>query len=365
MKDTMSSLKAFFLNNDAAWVSQVFIVVLVTLLIGYVANIFMRRVLVKFQKTKNMWDDALIISLRRPLQFLIWTVGISFAIEIIYKESGAKIFSAMYPLRDVLVIAIISWFASRFIREVQSNIIDSAHRGEKEIDRTTVDALSAILRAAVIITAALITMQTLGFSVGGVLAFGGVGGIAIGFAAKDMLANFFGALMIYFDRPFQIGDWIRSPDKDIEGTVEDIGWRQTRIRTFDKRPLYVPNSVFSTISVENASRMTHRRIKESISLRYEDIGLAGKITGEIKDMLMQNKDIDNDQTLIVNIHQFSPSSVDLLVQACTHATDIMPFYSVKHEIMMKISEIIAANGAQIAYPTTVQINATPAPAREA
>ena len=113
-------------------------------------------------------------------------------------------------------------------------------------------------------------MQLFDYSVSGLLAFGGIGGIAVGFAAKDLLANFFGGLMIYLDRPFSVGDWIRSPDKEIEGTVEDIGWRLTRIRTFDKRPLYIPNSIFASISVENPSRMSNRRIYEKIGIRYDD-----------------------------------------------------------------------------------------------
>ena len=117
------------------------------------------------------------------------------------------------------------------------------------------DAMAKLLRLSVIITAGLVVLQTLGFSISGVLAFGGVGGIAVGFAARDLLANFFGGLMIYLDRPFSVGDWVRSPDRNIEGTVERIGWRLTVIRTFDKRPLYVPNSVFANIAVENPSRM--------------------------------------------------------------------------------------------------------------
>ena len=102
------------------------------------------------------------------------------------------------------------------------------------------------------------------------LTFGGVGGLIVGLAAKDLLSNFFGGMMIYFDRPFKVGDWIRSPDRQIEGTVERIGWRMTIIRTFDKRPLYVPNSVFSSIVVENPSRMLNRRINETFGLRYQD-----------------------------------------------------------------------------------------------
>jgi len=85
-----------------------------------------------------------------------------------------------------------------------------------------------LLRASIVITAALVILQNLGFSISGVLAFGGVGGIAVGFAAKDLLANFFGGLTVYMDRPFVVGDWVRSPDKNIEGTVEHIGWRLTR-----------------------------------------------------------------------------------------------------------------------------------------
>ncbi len=95
--------------------------------------------------------------------------------------------------------------------------------------------------------------------------------------------------MIYFDRPFKVGDWIRSPDRQIEGTVERIGWRMTSIRTFDKRPLYVPNSVFSNIVVENPSRMLNRRIFETIGLRYDDADKVPVIIDEVREMLKITK----------------------------------------------------------------------------
>src|SRR5690554_8109402 len=137
----------------------------------------------------------------------------------------------------------------------------------KPMDYTTVNAISKLSRAVVIITAVLISLQSLGYSLSGVLAFGGVGGIAVGFAAKDLLANFFGGFIVHLDRPFKVGDWIRSPDRKIEGTVEVIGWRLTTIRTFDQRPLYVPNAVFTQIAVENPSRMTNRRIPTTLGIR--------------------------------------------------------------------------------------------------
>jgi MscS family membrane protein len=91
----------------------------------------------------------------------------------------------------------------------------------------------------------------------------------MGFAAKDMLSNIFGGLMLQMDRPFSTGDWIRS--SQFEGTVEKIGWRMTRIRTFSKNPIYIPNSIFASIPIETPSRMTNRRINEVIGIRYDDI----------------------------------------------------------------------------------------------
>ena len=207
------------------------------------------------------------------------------------------------------------------------------------------------MRLSVLITAVLVGLQSLGFSVSGVLAFGGIGGIAVGFAAKDLLANFFGAMMIYFDRPFAVGDWIRSSDRNIEGTVEEIGWRLTRIRTFDKRPLYVPNSIFTQITVENPSRMTHRRIFETIGIRYDDVAKMDAITADVKAMLRAHPEIDEDQTLIVNFNQFGPSSLDFFVYTFTKTTQWIHYHEVKQDVLLKIAEIIDGHGAEIAFPT--------------
>jgi MscS family membrane protein len=195
-------------------------------------------------------------------------------------------------------------------------------------------------------------MQLLGYSVSGLLAFGGIGGIAVGFAAKDLLANFFGGLMIYLDRPFSVGDWIRSPDKEIEGTVEDVGWRLTRIRTFDKRPLYIPNSVFASISVENPSRMTNRRIYETVGIRYCDMDSMNNIVQQVTQMLKDHDAIDNNQTMIVNFNKFSDSSLDFFIYTFTKTTDWIEFHSVKQDVLLQIAEIIEKNGSEIAFPTS-------------
>ena len=184
------------------------------------------------------------------------------------------------------------------------------------------------------------------------MAFGGMGGIAIGFAAQDLLANFFGGLFIYTDRPFSVGDWIRSPDRNLEGTVEKIGWRVTRIRTFDKRPLYIPNSIFSHIALENPSRMSNRRIKETIGIRYEDAGKMGKIIELVRKMLLAHPEIDADKTLIVNFNAFAASSLDFFIYTFTKTTNWVDYHQIKQDVLLKTLDIIEGQGAECAFPTS-------------
>ncbi|HKJ09945.1 MAG TPA: mechanosensitive ion channel family protein [Gammaproteobacteria bacterium] len=334
------------------WIVQVFVVVFCVLLLNFVQRLVTARLYRQLQRTRTPWDDALVDALRKPLTVLIWIVGIAFAAQIAQQETAAAIFSAVPPLRDVGVIATIAWFLLRLVTNIQQNVVARHEAREARYDPTTVDALSKLLRASILITAALVMLQTLGFSISGVLAFGGIGGIAVGFAAKDLLANFFGGLMVYLDRPFQMGEWIRSPDRSIEGTVEHIGWRLTRIRTFDKRPVYVPNSTFMSIAVENPSRMSHRRIYETVGLRYDDAGRVEAIVADVKDLLMSHPDIDQAQTLMVNFNAFGPSSLDFFVYCFTRTTVWTEYHEVKQDVLFKIQNIIARHGAEIAFPTS-------------
>ena len=332
--------------------AQVFIVVFLTLLISFLQKRILARLLAKLQSTRVYWDDALVDAARRPLTILIWLIGLSFAAEIVSNESGAVIFGAIDPIRDVGVIFTFAWFLVRFIERTEKNIILKKEARGEEVDRTTTDAIAKLLRISVIITAFLVMLQTLGYSISGVLAFGGIGGIAIGFAAKDLLANFFGGLMIYLDRPFNVGDWVRSPDREIEGTIENIGWRLTRIRTFDKRPLYVPNSIFANIAVENPSRMTNRRIKETIGIRYADVSKMETIIDDVKKMLQGHEDIDTNQTLIVNFNEFAPSSLDFFIYTFTKTTNWIRFHEVKQDVLLKVIRIVESHGAECAFPTS-------------
>ncbi len=350
MNDFLASLD---LHPDTMnWVLQAFVVVFLALLIDFVQKRVLVRVYRRAEETDNLWDDALVGALRRPLTLLIWVVGITFAAEIVGSKTDVELLNAVRPMRDIGVIAAIAWFLIRLVRRIECNVIASHAQDEKPYDRTTVDAIGKLTRVSVLITAGLVMLQTLGFSISGVLAFGGIGGIAIGFAAKDLLANFFGGLMIYLDRPFAVGDWIRSPDRDIEGTVEEIGWRLTRIRSFDKRPIYVPNATFTSIAVVNPSRMTNRRIYETIGLRYDDIGVMDAVVQDVRAMLLAHPEIDTAQTMIVNFNQFGASSIDFFVYTFTKTTQWVRYHEIKHDVLLKISDIIADHGAEIAFPTS-------------
>jgi len=133
--------------------------------------------------------------------------------------------------------------------------------------------------------------------------------------------------------------------------VEKIGWRMTRIRTFSKNPVYIPNSIFATIPIETPSRMTNRRIKEIIGIRYDDIKQLPAITNEIEQMLKEHKDVDRSQALRVYFNHFNASSLDITVYAFTTTVDKTTYQKVKGEILLNIANIIAKNKAEIAYPT--------------
>lgn len=340
-----------FISDDYLWMVEIFLIVLIALMLGYLANKFINFLETHAARSTNVWDDALIEACRRPAVWAIWILGVNMAAAVAARAAESEWYSLVAPVNRVAIIFLAALFLVNLVRRVERNLVHPEYMQEP-MDETTVKAIGKLVRASVIITAILIAMQAFGYSISGVLAFGGIGGLAVGFAAKDLLANFFGGLMIYLDRPFKVGDWVRSPDKEIEGTVEDIGWRLTRIRTFDKRPLYIPNAVFNNISVENPSRMLNRRIYETIGIRYDDIGKMSAIVEDVKAMLRSHPEIDQEQTMIVNFVSFGASSINFFIYTFTKTTQWVLFHEIKQDVLLKISDIIADHGAEIAFPTS-------------
>ena len=299
--------------------------------------------------TSTRWDDVVYYSISPPAEWAMWVCIVYGSLSLFEEAEGIR--AGLLQFADTLLILLVGWLLHRVSTGIEKELL-SEHRGPRDSDdRATISAVARLARITVWVLSALMVLQSLGVSVSGLLAFGGIGGIAVGFAAKDMLANFLGGLSIYLDRPFAVGDWIRSPDRSIEGTVEDIGLRVTRIRTFDQRPLYVPNSTFSSVSLENPSRMTNRRIYETIGVRYEDVGRVAKIVSDVQAMLKEHEDIAQDRTMIVNFNHMGPSSLDFFVYAFTKTTNWVEYHAIKENVLLRILEIVERNGAQIAFPT--------------
>ncbi len=335
------------------WLTQLFIIVLCTVSINF---ILMRSIDVAERligKTETLWDDALLEAVRIPVRLVFWVIGLSVSMELLQAVSQEDnvLFEMVPQVRRIAFIIIIAMFLSRFISYTEKNLIDPG-RMRKPMDQSTAAAVAKLLRVSVIITSLLIILQTLGYSISGVLAFGGIGGMAVAFAAKDLLANFFGGMMVYLDKPFRVGDWVRSPDRSIEGSVEDIGWRLTRIRTFDQRPLYIPNAMFTSIVLENPSRMYNRRINEKIGIRYDDWQKMPAIVADVRTMLVEHEDLETDnRTLIVNFDSYGASHLEFFIYTFTKTTQWVQYHEIKQDVLMKIMNIVHQHGAEFAFPT--------------
>ncbi len=349
-----NQLLSLFSNENWHW--QIVLIIITTLLVNFFIHHSLKKLEVQVQKTNNLWDDAILHSAYLPIRLIGWLIGLSLILTIYQQHQPITTFSSLfYQFRKIAFIMVLALFLYRLVINFRNELLkeQSSKYWQKysKLDETSIDALAKILLLSIVIATILTILQILGYSISGILAFGGMGGIAVGFASKDLLANFFGGFMIYLDKPFKIGDWIRSPDRSIEGVVEHIGWRISRIRTFDKRPLYIPNSLFTQIIVENPSRMSHRQINENIGIRYADWQKMPSIVHDVKNMLINHQDIDDKQTLICNFNAFNQSSIDFLVYTYTVTTDWVTYHQVKQDVLFKIFEIIANHGAEIAFPT--------------
>src|SRR6056297_1320503 len=345
------------------WTVQAFVVVLAALVLDLLFRKLINRVERLAGSSRHHWDDAIVYAGKRPISLLIYGEGLLIAARILQPHTAATLFRIewLQLAQQLLLVATASWFAFRLSVGFEQAFVKDRQTRNREYDITTVAVLGRIVRIAVVVTGVLTALSILEIPISGLLAAGGVGGIAIGLAARDLLANFFGGFMVFMDRPFSVGDWVRSPDRDIEGVVQKIGWRVTTIMKFDRRPMYVPNATFTTITVENPSRMTHRRIYEHVGVRYDDFARVGAIVEDIRSMLQGHEDIAAEETLIVHFNQFGASSLDIMVYCFTRTTQWIEYHRVREEILLKLGAIVEAHGAEIAFPTrTLKLDSVPA-----
>ena len=333
---------------------------LITLFLLVIKNKLINMILAISEKTNTIYDELLLHSIKTPTTYLIIFTYFILVTNYLVEEDLINTELQFSSLIYILIIISIAWSFLRglnFYIASKPFIKNLSSDDDITLVTETYEIVVRILKVIVFIIAALIIMQELGLSISGLLAFGGVGGLIVGLAAKDLLSNFFGGMMIFFDRPFRVGEFIKSPDRNIEGIVEKIGWRLTIVRTFSKNVLYIPNTAFSSIIVENATRMSNRRINETIGIRYDDLSKMSEIIEDVNKSLLENTDIDQTQKAKVYFKSFSASSCDFFIYAFTITKDWEEFLKIKQNVLLNIAQIISKHKAEIAYPTsTVYLN---------
>ena len=340
------------LFGSHAWILWVVAILTVTAIIDLIQRRVLSVACDQLEKKGRVWSHSFVDAAKSPVSFFIWVTGTVLALTTLITKVGIYIELVEYinDFKSTILILSFAWFVIRLVQRLELHLKEYAREDER-LDAVTVEALAKIIKLLAFILTILFFLSAFGVNLTGLMAFGGVGGIVIGFAAKDLLSNVFGGMMLYLDKPFTAGEWIRSPDREIEGTVYKIGWRMTTVHTFDKRPLYIPNGIFANISIENPSRMTNRRIKETMGIRYADVNKMREIILAVKSMLRGHPDIDNSQTMIVNFNQFGASSLDFFIYTFTKTTDWIRFHEIKEDVLLKVIDIVEAQDAEMAFPT--------------
>ena len=186
----------------------------------------------------------------------------------------------------------------------------------------------------------------------------GLGGLAFALAAKDTVANLFGSLVIFTDRPFKVGDWVETPA--VEGMIEEIGIRSTKIRTFAQALVSMPNATLANAPITNWSRMGKRRVKTRLGLTYNTtVEQMQAILEEIKTMLKKHPDV-HQETILVSFDEFDNSALSIFLYFFTKTTVWLEYLHVREDVNFKIMQIVARNGAQFAFPSqTLYVESLP------
>lgn len=286
--------------------------------------------------------------IRRPLLTIPWVVLVLYSAHFWPGLERSDIKETLDLIQKIILTLYPAWLIWEISLSIEPML---AVMGERWRDNLSHSVIARSLQLLIVVSTLLSLARVFGYSLSTLLAFGGIGGIILGLAARDWLANFFGGLMLMLDRPFSEGDWIRSPDRSIEGHVEHVGWRLTKIRTFDRRPIYVPNSIFTGIVVENASRMRNRRMMENFTLRYEDFDKMPEILHRIDKAMQQLPAVDSHEPHYAVFLRYDNSALLCQVRVHITRTDRVGFLKVQEDILMLIARIVGEEGASFAYPT--------------
>lgn len=336
---------------------SVFAILFLALLLKKVlAHLFTKTIFKAAQKTSSEMDNVLLLNLNKPAEFLILVAGCYVSVEILQLPSEPiDIDLLARNIVKVLLTFNLAWFCFNAVSLLERWLSHWAGRTETTLDDHLIPFIRKTLRVFIVFIGILMLVQNLGYSISGLLASLGLGGLAVALAAKDSLSNIFGSLMILLDRPFSFGDWIKAGE--MEGTVEEIGFRSTRIRTFAKTLITVPNSVLMNMSIDNFSQMPKRRIKLTVGVTYDTKpAQMRQAVADIKQMLREHPAVNQD-FFLVNFTDFGASSLDIMVYCFTSSTVWNEYLDARQDICLKIMDLLEQLGLEIAFPSrTIYLN---------
>lgn len=306
---------------------------------------------------RSILNAVIVPNLKLPLFIVFITLLVYYGVYItVLSMDGAavqimrKVLPTLIEVKNLSIIVAVSWYLLRTLVGIREYF-------QEQTQPININVLSKILQVVIISSATLLMIDAVGLNISGIVTFGGIGGVAAGFAAKDLLSNFFGSFVIMLDKPFGIGDMISSPDKKISGVVLAIGWRVTKLLTYEKRQIYVPNSMFASVIIQNDSRMTHRRIDDMLRVKFVDIEVVSLIIQKVKVIIHENPGIDNTQLLSVSVDSIGNKIFTMHIYAFTKTTAFVQYKIVKQNVLIKIAQLVYSMGAQLVFPdATIEVH---------
>ncbi len=287
----------------------------------------------------------------KPLKVFYVILGIYIALLLVRKPLGINAWLNSWTDK-LFKISIIILAANGIANSLTTNsksINKLKERMNPEVEDSMFKFVLKSVRFIVYVIAGFIVITELEFNLNGLVAGLGIGSVVITLAAQDTAKNLFGGLVIFLDKPFVVGDWIQV-DK-FEGTVEDVTFRSTRVRTFENSVVNIPNAVIANDSIINWSRMEKRRNKVNLCLDLDTpLDKVQKVQKRIKELLMQHDDVIDD-TIIVRFDNITDNGINLMVCSYTNSIDYASFLEEKEKINFKIMQILNEENVELAYDT--------------
>jgi MscS family membrane protein len=309
------------------------------------------------RNTQGLDKDELYNLIATPLKWLIMLLVIYIGTSHLdYPESWDIAPRDEFGIRMILnriyvafLIVVVTWIALKLTRFVGILLFAKAELTESKTDDQIIPFLIEILKIVVITLAFFIFMGSVfKVDIGALIAGLGIGGLALALAAKESLENLLASFVIFFDKPFVVGDLVQV--NGIVGVVEKLGFRSTRIRTLEKSYLTLPNRLMIDNVLDNLSMRTFRRVNFNIGVTYDSTEEQLKsIVTDIQKYIDEHPNTNQDGE--IHFMEFGASSLDIMVLYFIDTMDWSVYLRIKEEINFEIMRIVQKHGADFAFPT--------------